>query len=119
MKTAGGGDLVIIGSESGLQGAKYGSVYCASKFGLRGLAQSLHAECSSAGIRVINVNPGPTRTPFFDRLDFEPGSQSDNALSPTDIAKRVFALLDQSGTTIPIELNLQVAKRVFQKKQPR
>lgn len=115
MKARGRGDVVIIGSESSQQGAKQGSVYCASKFGLRGLAQSLRAECASSGIRVILVNPGPVRTPFFTDLAFAPADGDEFALNADDVADSVFAALALPATTVVDEINLQPLKRVFEK----
>jgi len=115
MKAKGGGDIVLIGSEAALQGAKQGSVYCASKFGLRGLAQSLRAECANSGIRVILINPGAVRSDFFDELAFEPAQGQEFALSPQDIASSVFSALKLPATSVVDELNLQPLKRVFKK----
>ncbi len=88
-----GGDLIIMGSESALRGARTGSVYCAAKFGLRGAAQALADECSRRGVRVTLVNPGLVRTPFFDSLDFEPDDHPGSALNPEDIAAKVLEIL--------------------------
>ncbi len=35
------GDIIFIGSEAGLSGAKNGSLYCAAKFGLKGFSEAL------------------------------------------------------------------------------
>ncbi len=80
------GDVFIVGSEASLRGAKRGSVYAATKFAIRGLTQSLRAEYARYCVRVIGVYPGMTRTPFFEELDFEPGSEEAHALMPEDIA---------------------------------
>ena len=42
------------------------SIYSASKFGLRGFAESLRRELSGTGIRVQYVGPRSTRTTFND-----------------------------------------------------
>jgi len=67
-KRSGAKDIVLIGSESAITGAKQGAVYCASKFAIRGLAQSLRADCANADVRVILVNPGPVDTCILNRL---------------------------------------------------
>ena len=41
--------------------------YCASKFALRGLSESLRAELSPKGIDVLCVSPARTDTEFFQR----------------------------------------------------
>jgi len=93
MKQNGGGDIVLMGSESSLNGAKAGAVYCATKFAIRGLAQSLRADCSTANIRVILVNPGPVESSFFDELNFEP-QEGDEFVIPTEsVAKAIVSAL--------------------------
>lgn len=54
------GDIVMIGSTSGLKGDPGHSAYAASKFGLRGLAQALFYEVRAHNIRVSMVNPSAT-----------------------------------------------------------
>lgn len=54
-------DMIInIGSGAGLHGFRGLSVYCATKFGVRGFTQALAAELP--GTRVYAVNPGTTAT---------------------------------------------------------
>ena len=72
LKTHGNGNIVLIGSEAGLKGARQGSVYCATKFAIRGLAQALREECGASSVRVSLINPGMVNTPFFDPLGFKP-----------------------------------------------
>lgn len=117
MKQQGGGDIVLIGSESSLQGAKAGAVYCATKFAVRGLAQSVRADCSTADIRVILVNPGPVSSGFFDDLNFEPNHGDDFTIEPESVAKAILDAIDQPRNVVVDEINLQPMKRSFQKKQ--
>jgi short-subunit dehydrogenase len=112
MKAAGSGTLVLLGSEAGLQGGRQGAVYAASKFALRGLAQSLRQECSSSGVRVSLVNPGMVDTPFFDKLSFTPGENKENALTAEDVANAVMAILDSPGHMVVDEINLSPLKTV-------
>ena len=117
MKTAGRGTFVFMGSEAALQGAKNGAVYCAAKFGLRGLAQSLRADCARSGVRVSIVHPGMVKTNFFDDLWFRPGDAEGQALEPTDVADVVIGLCNASpGTNIEeITLSPQVKSVVFER----
>lgn len=112
MKAVGSGNLVFLGSEAGLQGGRQGAVYAASKFALRGLAQSLRQECSSSGVRVSLVNPGMVETPFFDKLSFTPGENKENALTAEDVANAVVAILDSPGHMVIDEINLSPLKTV-------
>ncbi len=113
MKRSGRGDIVIIGSEAALRGSRKGSLYCASKFALRGFAQALREESSAAGIRVCLVNPGMVQTPFFDELDFEPGDAADNHVLPEDVAVVVCSALQAREGTVVDEINLSPQKRVI------
>lgn len=58
MVRQGGGNIVNIASWSGKSGAPYFGPYCASKFAVIGLTQSLAREVASQGIRVNAVCPG-------------------------------------------------------------
>jgi short-subunit dehydrogenase len=114
LKKAGRGDLVFIGSEAALQGTQKGSLYCASKFALRGFAQALRQECPRAGLRVSIVNPGMVRTPFFDELDFAPGPDPANFVLPEDVAQAVSMILAARPGTVFDEINLSPQKRVIE-----
>ncbi len=115
-KQQGGKDIILIGSESALQGAKQGTVYCASKFAIRGLAQSLRADCANADIRVVLVNPGAVDTDFFDDLNFEPQTGNEFALEPESVAKAIHNALAMPRNSVIEEINIQPIKRSFQKK---
>jgi NAD(P)-dependent dehydrogenase (short-subunit alcohol dehydrogenase family) len=56
------GLIITISSTAGLIGFEFGTAYAASKFGLEGWMQSLHAEVEPFGINTITVNPGFFRT---------------------------------------------------------
>ncbi|MGD8236765.1 MAG: SDR family oxidoreductase [Chromatiales bacterium] len=113
LKKSGGGDLVFIGSESALRGGRYGTVYAATKFGLRGLVQSLQEECSASSVRVGIVNPGMVNTSFFDELDFRPGDGEDQHLVPDDVVAAVLLMLEARAGAVIQEINLQPQKRVI------
>ncbi len=115
-KRQGGGDIVIMGSESAISGGKSGSVYCATKFALRGFAQSLRADCSNANIRVVLVNPGPVNSSFFDDLNFQPIQEQEFYLNPSDVANSVLSTLRQPRHVVLEELRIQPMKRSFVKK---
>ena len=109
-------DIIFIGSEAALQGAQQGSIYCASKFALRGFAQALRQECAKSAVRVTLINPGAVRTGFFADLSFEPGDSPDNAIEPEDVASVVSEILQMRAGTVVDEVNLSPLKRVWQTK---
>jgi len=114
MKSNGGGDIVIVGSESAIQGGKAGAVYCASKFALRGLAQSLRKDNSE--LRTLLINPGPVDSDFFDNLDFAPQPGSEFVLAPETVAQAIVNALSLPANTVSEEINIQPLKRSFKKK---
>ena len=105
------GDIIFIGSESGLLGAKNGSLYCTAKFGLRGFTESLSKDVSKKNIRVSIINTGMVRTDFFENLNFEPGNNEENAISIKDISSTVAYILALSRNTIVDEINLSPLKK--------
>jgi len=115
LKKRGEGDIVIMGSESALQGGKQGTVYCAAKFGLRGFAQSLRLECSPSGVRVGIIHPGMVRTGFFDDLSFCPGNESHQAIEPDDVAEAVWSMVSMRRGTVLGELVMSPQTKVIQK----
>ena len=88
------GDIIFIGSEAGLSGAKNGSLYCAAKFGLKGFSEALSKDVSNNNIRVSIINPGMVRTDFFKNLNFEPGDSEENVINLRDISSTVAYILD-------------------------
>jgi NAD(P)-dependent dehydrogenase (short-subunit alcohol dehydrogenase family) len=56
------GHIISISSTAGLSGFEFGTAYAASKFGLEGWMESLHAEVAPFGINTTIVNPGFFRT---------------------------------------------------------
>ena len=113
------GHLVFIGSEAALRGGRRGSVYCAAKFGVRGLALALREECAGSGLHVSIVNPGMVRTPFFDDLDFAPGEEPTQALEPDDVADGVALILGARPGAVFDEIVLSPLHRVHRKRGAR
>lgn len=92
MRTAGGGLVINIGSVADHTGFPENSAYAASKYGLRGLHETLVAEYRGSGVRFTLVSPGPTDTPAWDPLDpdHRPGFPARKAmLRPEDVADAV------------------------------
>lgn len=111
------GHLIFIGSEAALEGKKEGSIYCASKFALRGFCQALREEGAKDGVRVTLINPGLVKTPFFDSLHFEPAEGATAYLLPEDIAEAVSYCLRSPSHVGIDEINLSpLVNKVVKKK---
>lgn len=111
-KQQGRGDLIFIGSEAALEGKRQGTVYCASKFALRGFAQALRDEAAKSGVRVSLIHPGMVRTPFFEPLSISPGPEEDQALLAEDVAAAVDYVLSQRPGAVVDEIRLAPQKQV-------
>jgi len=110
------GTLIFIGSEAALRGSRKGSIYCASKFALRGLAQALRDECSKGGVSVSIINPGMVKSEFFNELPFSHGDEEDNYLLPEDVVDAIALIINARGSTVVDEINLSPLKNVVQSK---
>lgn len=118
MKASKQGTLIFMGSEAALQGKSQGSIYCASKFALRGFVQALRQECARSQIRVSLINPGPVKSPFFDRLHFIHGKKPENYCLPEEVAEFVVMQIESRTGFVLEEINLGPLKRVIETKPP-
>ena len=77
-----GGAIINISSIAGKRGSKNNSVYCACKFGVNGLTQSLAKEVGQSGITVNAICPVLIKTPgLMSALahDFSPAANDPEA----------------------------------------
>ncbi|MFC4314064.1 SDR family oxidoreductase [Steroidobacter flavus] len=86
--------IVNIGSVLGSIGFAANSVYCATKFGLRGFSESLRRELADTNIRVHYFAPRTTRTAFnnalIDDLNKALGNPADD---PAEVARHIVRAL--------------------------
>ncbi|MGY2116107.1 glucose 1-dehydrogenase [Nocardia gipuzkoensis] len=93
MTRAGGGSIVNISSQAGLEGLMGHAAYGSSKWGLRGLTKTAALELGPAGIRVNSVHPGPIATPMVPYLTTGPGSFPALPLQRTGVPEEVAELV--------------------------
>lgn len=86
------GDIINISSVSGREGRAFDAAYCASKFGIIGLSESLAQEVSSYGVRVQTLLPDAVDTPLWEQ-NGPKALQSPLALPPERIAEFILYLL--------------------------
>lgn len=85
--TKNSGHIINISSVAGIEGFPTGTGYCASKFGLMGLTDSLLKELKPHGIKVSAICPGSVQTYFG-------GSEpKDYALLPEDVAWMAYQMV--------------------------
>ena len=66
MRQQGEGRIVFCSSVLGLVSAPYRGAYCASKFAVEALADSLRMELAATGIKVVLIEPGPIASRFLE-----------------------------------------------------
>jgi short-subunit dehydrogenase len=69
-----GGLVMNVSSVLGKRALPNYGGYCASKFGLEALSESLRAEVAREGVAVTVICPGSTQSEFRDKLLLAPGS---------------------------------------------
>jgi NAD(P)-dependent dehydrogenase (short-subunit alcohol dehydrogenase family) len=85
MVEAGGGSILNISSGAGKRAHAEWVAYCASKWAVMGLTESLALEGFPVGIRVNALCPGPTDTPMRE-ANF-PGEDKGRLLAPEEVAE--------------------------------
>lgn len=123
MRDQGGGAIVQMSSVGGQVTVPGSGAYCATKFALEGLTQTLHEEVESFGIRTLIVQPGAFRTNLFrpgaayesaEMSEYEEivgptrayvrGGHGEQAGDPVKAAAAILAVLD--GEDPPLRLVL-------------
>ena len=79
----GGGTILNMSSLSGKKASSWQTIYCASKFGVQGLTQSIAKEFADKNIRVNSICPGIVHTEMWDRLKYEYAKKRD--LDPEEV----------------------------------
>lgn len=68
MRRRGQGRIVQCSSVLGLVAAPLRGAYCASKFAMEGLTDSMRMELAGSGVHVSLIEPGPIRTRFVENV---------------------------------------------------
>ncbi|OBG94923.1 3-oxoacyl-[acyl-carrier-protein] reductase [Mycobacterium sp. E136] len=109
-----GGSIITISSAAGVKAVPGCGHYCASKFGVVGLTNSLAVELGEFGIRVNSVHPYGTDTPmgndtsmwqiFADHQNyihsFSPGALSTESLADPDLVSDIVVWLASDASSL-------------------
>jgi NAD(P)-dependent dehydrogenase (short-subunit alcohol dehydrogenase family) len=90
------GHVVQMSSLNGIEGLVGGGSYCATKFAVEGLSESLAAEVAHLGITVTIVEPGPHRTEFAGEESARLAAPIEDYAESVGAAREAFA--DMDGT---------------------
>ncbi|NP_001121944.1 17-beta-hydroxysteroid dehydrogenase type 1 [Sus scrofa] len=97
MKRRRSGRILVTGSLGGLIGLPFNAVYCASKFAIEGLCESLAVVLQSFGVHVSVIECGPVRTAFPEKLEDGLGGILDRADAETrDLFSRYLSHFEQT-----------------------
>lgn len=105
MKTQQYGHIINIASTAALEGMPQVAAYCASKWAVKGLSESLFREVRDFRIKVTCLYPGSTKTDFFRN---SPGIQPhDFMLMPEDVALSIIQALEMPDNFHTVNLEIR------------
>ena len=78
MRRQGGGRIVTVTSVGGVVGQPFNDAYCAAKFAVEGLMQSMHPVVAAHGIKVSVVEPGAVASDFIANAGDSVGARTTN-----------------------------------------
>ncbi len=87
------GHIVLTGSLSGFRGLPSAIGYSSSKAGLMALAESMHYDLRTSGVRTQIVNPGYIRTRLTDKNEF----RMPFIMEPEEAAREVFEFMNDDA----------------------
>jgi NAD(P)-dependent dehydrogenase (short-subunit alcohol dehydrogenase family) len=91
------GTILNLSSVSGIRARAHDAAYCASKFAVLGLSESLHAEVRRYGVRVQAILPDVVATPLWEQNG--PVPRPADALPPERVADLIVFMLTQPDDT--------------------
>jgi NAD(P)-dependent dehydrogenase (short-subunit alcohol dehydrogenase family) len=92
------GQIVNLSSTSGRRGRALDGPYCASKFGVIGLTESLAEEVRTRGIKVLAILPDAVDTPLWKQNG--PVAVPKDSLAPERVADLILYVLNLPRDTI-------------------
>ncbi len=90
--------VICVGSVLGAMGLPGFSIYCASKFGLRGFAQALRRELADTAVRVQYLGPRSTRTTFNTTEVNDYNQATGTAMDPPEVVAQALLRMLEAGT---------------------
>ncbi len=100
-----GGHIVNIASLAAKSGLENMGGYCATKFAVRGLSETMFKELRPKGVKVTCVMPGSVATDIFKTMGAHQPPK--NPLQPGDVADAVVSCLNMSGNNLISEIEVR------------
>lgn len=111
------GQIIQIASQAGKVPTPKSTVYAASKHAILGFINGLRMELDGTSIYVTAVNPGPIRTPFFQRAD-PSGEYVKNVrnfiLDPDKVAEKIVYAMEKPKREVNLPLSMNLGSHLYQ-----
>jgi NADP-dependent 3-hydroxy acid dehydrogenase YdfG len=101
------GQIINIASLAGKNAFPGGGIYCASKWGLRGLTACMSEDLRGYGIRVAAIFPGTVVTNFSSHA----GRDESKMIQADDVALAVEGMLMQPPNSLVSEVDIRPAQK--------
>jgi short-subunit dehydrogenase len=114
MRGAKSGHIINIASFGGIVGQPFNDAYCAAKFAVVGLTESMYATLFPLGVKVTLVCPGAITTPFLAKAAATTDASADNPYSSLqqayiDNIKKYFPETPPAGSN-PLKLRKKLRR---------
>ena len=106
MKPNKSGHILTVISMAGQRTNPNAPVYCASKFGARGLSSGLADQALKLGIKVTDINPGPTDSNYWGDRQVP----REKFLKVEDVARVIVFVINQPDYVLIREINFDNMK---------
>ncbi|HEX6846017.1 MAG TPA: SDR family oxidoreductase [Chitinophagaceae bacterium] len=138
MKQRRRGLIICISSLAGISGLPFQGIYCASKFAIEGLSESLRMETDRSGVQIVLLEPGDFRTPItrnrikdpqtgidpyyekkFKETSKKITADENNGMDPLSIAKKVEKIMHLKRPALrytagkPIQRLVPILRRIL------
>ena len=98
------GHIFFIAAVAATKAFRHSSIYCMSKFGQRGLVETMRLYARKCNVRITDVQPGAVYTPMWGKVDDEMQALM---MMPEDIAAPVVQAYLQPSRTVVEEIILR------------
>lgn len=111
------GFIINMASVTGEIQSRWGGAYAATKAGLLHFSKNLFDDVRKSGVKVVTIVPDLTDTPFYDHLNFSPGTDDDAHLNPESVAEAVLNILQQKEGVVITQVTIRPQKHQIDKRK--
>ena len=105
MKKNRSGHIIFINSLSGKRALSWGSGYSATKYGLKGFADTVRIELRKSNVKVTSIFPGSVDSSWWDSFDFD--FPRDQMLDEQNVVEAIYAAISQEGRSVIEEIDIR------------